>query len=43
MINAEELGVTSANIEEMKASNILAVKKLLGLDGRGRKRSWFER
>jgi general L-amino acid transport system substrate-binding protein len=32
MVNGEELGVTSANIEEMQASNILAVKRLLGLD-----------
>ena len=33
MINAEELGVTSANIKEMKFSNILAVRKLLGVEG----------
>ncbi len=33
MVNGEELGVTSANIEEMKSSNILAVKRLLGLQG----------
>jgi general L-amino acid transport system substrate-binding protein len=37
MINGEELGVTSANIEEMKASDILAVKRLLGLEGAGGK------
>lgn len=35
MLNSEELGVTSANIEVMKLSNILAVKKLLGTGGRG--------
>lgn len=32
MVNGEELGVTSANVEEMKSSNILAVKRLLGLE-----------
>jgi general L-amino acid transport system substrate-binding protein len=32
MINAEELGVTSANIEEMQTSDILAVKRLLGAE-----------
>jgi len=37
MINAEELGVTSVNIKEMKLSNILAVKRLLGVDGAGGK------
>ncbi len=37
MINGEELGVTSANIEEMKLSNILDVKKLFGLEGAGGK------
>ena len=36
MINGEELGVTSTNIEKMKASNILAVKKLLGREGAGK-------
>ncbi len=35
MINAEELGVTSANIEEMAVSDILAVKKMFGLVGAG--------
>ena len=30
LINAEELGVTSANVEEMKGSDIAAVKTLLG-------------
>jgi general L-amino acid transport system substrate-binding protein len=37
MINGEELGVTSANIEEMRASNTLAVKRLFGLEGTGGK------
>lgn len=37
MINGEELGVTSKNIEEMKISNILAVRRLLGLEGAGGK------
>jgi general L-amino acid transport system substrate-binding protein len=37
MINAEELGVNSTNIEEMEVSNNLAVKKLLGLAGAGGK------
>jgi len=37
MIIGEELGVTSENIEEMKLSNILAVKRLFGLDGAGGK------
>ena len=37
MINGEELGVTSENIEEMKVSNILAVRKLLGREGAGGK------
>jgi general L-amino acid transport system substrate-binding protein len=33
MINGEELGVTSENIDEMKVSNVLAVRRLLGLGG----------
>ncbi len=33
MVNAEELGVTSKNVEAMKTSNNLAIKRLLGLDG----------
>ena len=33
MINAEELGVTSANIDEMKSSNNPAVLRLLGVEG----------
>jgi len=37
MINGEELGVSSTNIEEMKLSNVLAVKRLLGLEGTGGK------
>ncbi len=35
MINSEELGVRSDNIDEMKLSNILAVKRLLGREGTG--------
>lgn len=37
MITGEELGVTSANIEEMKNSNILAVQRLFGKAGAGGK------
>jgi general L-amino acid transport system substrate-binding protein len=37
MINGEELGVTSANIEEMRNSNILAVRRLFGQAGAGGK------
>ena len=37
MLNAEELGVGSANIEMMKVSNTLAVKRLLGQEGTGGK------
>jgi general L-amino acid transport system substrate-binding protein len=37
MINGEELGVTSANIDEMRTSNVLAVKRLFGLAGAGGK------
>ena len=33
MINAEELGVTSANVEEMKSSNNPAIRRLLGVEG----------
>ena len=33
MINGEELGVTSNNIEEMKISNFLVIKRFFGLDG----------
>ncbi|TCS64101.1 amino acid ABC transporter substrate-binding protein [Varunaivibrio sulfuroxidans] len=33
MINAEELGVTSANVDEMKSSTNPSVKRLLGVDG----------
>jgi len=29
LINAEELGVTSANVEEMKASDNVVIKRLL--------------
>lgn len=37
MINAEELGVTSENFEEMKISNSLDVQRLFGLSGSGGK------
>lgn len=37
MVNAEELGVTSQNIEEMKISNVLDVQRLFGLTGSGGK------
>lgn len=37
MIIGEELGVTSTNLEEMKFSNILAVKRLFGVEGAGGK------
>ncbi len=37
MIDSEELGVTSVNIDQMKNSNILAVKRLFGLKGAGGK------
>jgi general L-amino acid transport system substrate-binding protein len=33
MINAEELGVTQANVEEMKSSENPEIKRLLGVDG----------
>jgi general L-amino acid transport system substrate-binding protein len=33
LLNAEELGVTAANIDEMKASDNQDVRRLLGLDG----------
>ncbi|SHN14969.1 amino acid ABC transporter substrate-binding protein [Roseibium suaedae] len=33
MLNAEELGVTSANVEEMKSSDNPEVKRLLGVEG----------
>lgn len=33
MLNAEELGVTSANVEEMKASEDPQIKRLLGVEG----------
>lgn len=33
MINAEEMGITSANVEEMKSSTNPEIKRLLGLDG----------
>lgn len=35
MLNAEELGITSQNIEEMKISNSLQIKKFFGLEGSG--------
>ncbi|WP_038034407.1 amino acid ABC transporter substrate-binding protein [Thermopetrobacter sp. TC1] len=34
MINAEELGVTSKNVDEMKKSNNPAIKRLLGIEGK---------
>lgn len=37
MINGEELGVTSENLDEMKLSNVLAVRRLLGREGAGGK------
>ncbi len=37
MVNGEELGVTSRNIEEMRISNKLEVKRLFGLEGTGGK------
>jgi general L-amino acid transport system substrate-binding protein len=33
LINAEELGVTQANVEEMKGSDNIAVRRLLGAEG----------
>jgi len=33
MLNAEELGVTSANVDEMKNSDNPNIKRLLGIDG----------
>jgi general L-amino acid transport system substrate-binding protein len=33
MVNAEELGVTSANVDEMKASQNPEIKRLLGIEG----------
>jgi len=46
MVAAEELGINSVNVEEMKVSNKLAVKRLLGQDGSvgkglGLKDDWF--
>ncbi|WP_457576473.1 amino acid ABC transporter substrate-binding protein [Desulfomarina sp.] len=45
MIGAEELGINSGNVDGMKMSNRLAVKRLLGLEGDmgkglGLKRDW---
>ncbi len=34
MVNAEELGVTKANVEEMKNSDNPAIKRLLGTEGK---------
>ena len=34
MINAEELGVTKANVDEMKGSDNPAIKRLLGTEGK---------
>ena len=33
VINADELGVTSKNVDEMKKSNNPSIKRLLGLEG----------
>ena len=33
MVNAEELGVTSANVDEMKDSNNPSIRRLLGVEG----------
>ncbi len=33
MVNAEELGVTSKNVDEMKGSNNPGIKRLLGVEG----------
>ena len=33
MVNAEELGVSSANVDEMKGSDNPAIKRLLGTEG----------
>jgi general L-amino acid transport system substrate-binding protein len=33
LLNAEELGVTSANVDQMKAGDNQAVRRLLGVDG----------
>ncbi len=33
MLNAEEMGVTSKNVDEMKKSNKPAIRRLLGLEG----------
>ncbi|WP_106752446.1 amino acid ABC transporter substrate-binding protein [Pannonibacter carbonis] len=33
MVNAEELGITQANVEEMKGSDNPEIKRLLGVDG----------
>jgi general L-amino acid transport system substrate-binding protein len=37
MIDAEELGITSRNVEEMKISHVLEIRQLLGLDGKAGK------
>jgi general L-amino acid transport system substrate-binding protein len=33
LINAEELGVTQSNVEQMKSSDIISVKRMLGAEG----------
>ncbi len=33
MVNAEELGITSANVDDLKGSNNPAVKRVLGVEG----------
>jgi general L-amino acid transport system substrate-binding protein len=33
MINAEEMGVASGNVDEMRKSNVPGIRRLLGIDG----------
>ncbi|MBZ0228701.1 MAG: amino acid ABC transporter substrate-binding protein, partial [Bauldia sp.] len=33
LLNAEELGVTQANVEDMKASENQSIRRLVGVDG----------
>ena len=34
MVNAEELGITKANVDEMKKSDNPEIKRLLGTEGK---------
>ena len=43
MIDAEEIGVTTANIDEMKMSSKQSIRRLLGLEGGEGDRTGFER